>query len=979
MSPENLFKSVFRFSPNPIIIIKPDINGYTITEVNEAFCRVNKKVREEISGKRFAEVFSSQADLGGSPQNLYISGLDRVRVTGKEYTTPVFKYILGEGRAKRRYIRCHLAPIMDDNGVVEYIASTAIDVTERLRADRELRKTFQRILIAQQIAKTGYWERDLVRDQIFWTDEVYAIMGIKKDCSPPDFDYFFSRVHDEDKAAYIAQRTATLSGEQSMNIRMRIIQPSGRIKWVHQVGHLVKNSRGKSVAFRGVIKDITDTKALELSLEESNERYQHLSKATFDTVYEWDVENARFRWTEGYMENFGYSPAEQARPDFWTNLVHPDEVLNVRKRLKEAMMSDVHLISNEYRFKKSDGNYVNVVDRCIFIRDANGKAVRMIGAIQDVTEKKNLEKLLSKSNQLAKIGSWAIDVQTNSVYWSDVTKEIREVPQDFVPTLDKGISKFIDKPTRQLVRLRMKEAIEKGISWQEDVQIVTEKGNVKWVRSIGEPEMANGRCIKIVGSFQDIDEIKKTEIEVRRLLDEKIQILESIGDAFIRIEKDWTVTYWNTVAEREMRTLRSNIINKKLWDVFPTGLNSLTHKKFERAFETMRRVDFEAYFDLFDKWLQVNVYPSETGLSVFFRDITEQKLSQLRIQESEERYSELFRLNPHPICIFEADTFRLIQVNEAASEMYGYTEKELLEMKLTDLMPLQTVPVFTRELSKRNEGDGYMSGRFRNRTKAGEIKLVEMQSKWINIRGIKYRLAIITDITRTVRTEQAITRAIIQTQENERYEIGAELHDNVCQILASTFISLGVVSPSVDKYGQTLFNQCREYVHLATQEIRNLSHRLAPASINKTTLKDSIEALIATTNIEEKYNIVLFIDDKLNELEMCKELQLNLYRILQEQLRNIIKYAQCKKIDIGLIRHNEKITMRIEDDGVGFNPHEVKEGIGISNMRRRTELFEGKFEIISSPGQGCELTVTIPLRKPQINALNKERTTVINR
>jgi signal transduction histidine kinase len=263
---------------------------------------------------------------------------------------------------------------------------------------------------------------------------------------------------------------------------------------------------------------------------------------------------------------------------------------------------------------------------------------------------------------------------------------------------------------------------------------------------------------------------------------------------------------------------------------------------------------------------------------------------------------------------------------------------------------------------EQNKTEGGFRGKFRHYTKAKKLLDVEIQSNFIVFNERKFRLVIITDVTEKNRMEQEITRAIIKTQENERYEIGAELHDNICQILASTHISLGVLAKSVNPCGMELFQQCKDYINLATQEIRNLSHRLAPAFFNDSTLEEAFGILLNNANIEKKYNVTLYFDEAINLLNINRDLQLNLYRILQEQLRNILKYAQCKNIEVDLLISNNKIKMRIADDGVGFDINAGKGGIGLSNMKRRVELFDGRFGVYSSPGNGCELVIDIPLK-----------------
>ncbi|MGN6803387.1 MAG: PAS domain S-box protein, partial [Ginsengibacter sp.] len=279
----------------------------------------------------------------------------------------------------------------------------------------------------------------------------------------------------------------------------------------------------------------------------------------------------------------------------------------------------------------------------------------------------------------------------------------------------------------------------------------------------------------------------------------------------------------------------------------------------------------------------------------------ERKKRVTELMESEKRYSELFRLNPQPILIFDIDTFRFVQVNNAAVLLYGYSLEEFNKITVFELRSDEDNRRLRESIKENLHNNQTVHRKSKHFTKSGRMLDVEIQATFIVINNKKYRMVIITDVTEKNRVDQQITKAIIKTQENERYEIGAELHDNICQILASTHISLGVLSKSVDNRGLELFNQCRNYISLATQEIRNLSHRLAPAFFNDSTLEEAFNILLKNINIENKYEISVYFDPSIQKLNINHDLQLNLYRILQEQLRNILKYAKCKRIEIDLI------------------------------------------------------------------------------
>lgn len=968
----NSLVSIFKATPLPMVVLLPDDPHFTIVEVNTAFLNAAHITENEILGKSIFHIFRLMKTEKNDADAYLLESLRKVIFDKKIHKTPAQKFVFElKDKTEKCYFECENIPLLSSGNEIENIVFTAKDVTEKEMAVRQLKSDGKKLLAAQQIAKIGYWKYNIQKNKLFWSDEIYNILGINKDDCKLSFELFFQAIHPEDKEMFARERSSVFSGEKDMNIEFRIIPADGIQKWVHEIGKVEKNENGEPVTFEGTVQDITNSKLLKLSLEESNLRYNYASKATFDAVYDWDFITDKCYWGEGFVRDFGFDSQTLSDQDFWEKHVHPEDYGRVINEINNAKNETTSNWLNEYRFQKTDGNYAYVLDRSIIIRDKNGKAVRMIGAVQDITEKKNLQQLLDKANRLAKIGSWEIDVETATVYWSDITKEIRETPEDFEPTLREGITHFKEGFSKDTIIARVKEAIKYGTPWQEDLQIYTHKGNLKWVRTIGKAEIVNGKCKKIYGSFQDIDASKKAELEILKLYEEKNTILESIGDAFFRVENNWLVTYWNKAAEKMLQMPKNKIIGHYLWDVFAHSIGSLSYKKYHESLEASQRVVFEDFYPVLEKWFEISAYPSDNGLSVYFKDITERKLSQIHLKESEKRYSELFRLNPQPIWIFERDTFRFVQVNQAAIDLYGYTEEEFLQKTVLEMRPREEQDVFKKALEKHSGKDAYITGKFTHITKSKKIIDVEVESKLISMNDKKYRLAILTDVTEKNRMEQKVTRAIIKTQENERYEIGAELHDNICQILASTHISMGVLAKSVSPCGMELFQQCKDYINLATQEIRNLSHRLAPAFFNDSTLEEAFEILMNNANVEKKYNVSLYFDEAVEKMNISRDLQLNLYRVLQEQMRNILKYADCKNIEVDLIVKNNKIKMRIADDGVGFDVNAAKGGIGLSNMRRRVELFSGRFDVFSSPGNGCELVIDIPLKAENLGEEKK--------
>jgi PAS domain S-box-containing protein len=343
------------------------------------------------------------------------------------------------------------------------------------------------------------------------------------------------------------------------------------------------------------------------------------------------------------------------------------------------------------------------------------------------------------------------------------------------------------------------------------------------------------------------------------------------------------------------------------------------------------------------------------------------------LEASEQRYSSMFHSSPQPMYVFDIDTLKFFQVNKAAVEHYGYTEEEFLNMNIMDirhgedrLKVLQSIQDF------KTHHDRIFSGRFRHLKKSGEMMEVEIYSSLITINGKEYMLIIAIDITDKLLFENKLTKAIIKTQEDERYEIGGELHDNICQLLATSQLNISMLKNSLPASAKPFYEQGRMHIKQALDEIRNLSHRLAPAFFDEMTLEEAFRLLIETFNVGNQYNISLYFYKSVTEVPISRDIQLNLYRILQEQLRNIAKYSNAKDISVDLMlnKHNE-LVMQTSDDGIGFNAATNKCGIGFANMKRRAELFSGTIRIDSSPGNGCNITVTIPLTEKQ-RGVNKK-------
>ena len=332
------------------------------------------------------------------------------------------------------------------------------------------------------------------------------------------------------------------------------------------------------------------------------------------------------------------------------------------------------------------------------------------------------------------------------------------------------------------------------------------------------------------------------------------------------------------------------------------------------------------------------------------------------LKHSKKRYSDLFQLSTQPMWVYDLETLKIVQVNKAAIELYGYTNEEFLQFSILDLRPKEDIPSFLETINRIRTNKGAVNnGKFRHKKKSGELMDVETFSSLFLIDERPYRSVIAIDVTEKNLNEQRILKTIIKTQEDERYEIGGELHDNVGQILVSSLINMGMLKKFMNPDGQKWFDECKENINSAIKEIRDLSHRIAPKFFDDTTLFEATRRLFASFNVDSKYIVNINFSDEAKKYPLKTEVQLHLYRVLQEQLKNILKYAEASNLELDISIDNGWLFMTLEDDGGGFDKSTSTEGIGFANIRRRIDLLSGIFKVNSSKGNGCKIEVAIPL------------------
>jgi two-component system sensor histidine kinase UhpB len=219
-----------------------------------------------------------------------------------------------------------------------------------------------------------------------------------------------------------------------------------------------------------------------------------------------------------------------------------------------------------------------------------------------------------------------------------------------------------------------------------------------------------------------------------------------------------------------------------------------------------------------------------------------------------------------------------------------------------------------------------------------------------------------TELARQRITQQKlITETSVQAQEREREEIGKELHDNINQILSATKLYLEFARIAEAELLPDLLDKSYRNIQQAIEEIRHLSHRLVAPSLTETNLTQAISQLLMNMRMVSKLKLHLDTDEYHEEVT-DPNIRLMFYRIVQEQLNNILKHAHAQAATVKMQTSENHITLTVIDDGVGFDTNTTSAGIGLRNITNRAAVYNGTTRIISEPGKGCMLEVAIPCK-----------------
>ncbi|MGQ0737558.1 MAG: PAS domain S-box protein [Bacteroidota bacterium] len=969
-------------------LIAESVDGITLTD-EKGFIKFTapsaKKVLgyepEEVAGKnvfdfvhpddRDKAVRAFTNELGLIPQELFISA----------------RLLKKDGRWLWCIVRGHN---MFSNPNVASMVIYYYDDTNRKKVLEELRNQTTTLSNVFDLIITT----DFNYNVLSWNKRAEQVVGYTEEEVEGKFLGDFVRL---DYGSYTSQQVADILEEKGYwQGEISFVNRHGVKKTVLHTASYLLNETGERAAIIGTGIDITEKKNAEEQVHQSELFYRNLFINSLDGVLITSPDgNIRFA-SPSVTTIFGYS-TEEIRGRTTFEFAHPEDRHLAETAFQEELAGTPQRSYISVRIKNKTGEWVWCIVRGHNLLDNPWIKGMVVYLYDDTLRKKTENALIESENRfrtqatmLSNVTDVIVTTDLNRVVtsWNKVSEKLSGITeQEALGRIFRDVMEINYSPytNDQVVEIVKREGI-----WRGEISFRAPGGETIYLlHTISVLHNEKGDAIGMIGVGKDITERKKMEA--------KLQQSESFYRSLTSHSLDGIVLTDNEGIIIHCAPSVFKISGHHLEDMMGHSIFEFVHPDDAglavQAFLTEVKKESVLNYVVIRLrhatrgwvWCTVRGHnllhdPVLKAIVIYFTDDTKRKQIEDRLRESESRFRNMIH-NLQLGVILQNEKSEILVCNEAALQMLGLAENQLLGTSSFDPrwnvihedgsdFPSHEHPVPVAIRLRQPVRDVVM-GVFRPLSNDRVWLLVNAEPVFDDERNLINVICSFADITeqrrlsqqlidQEIQKQKLITQTTIDAQEKEREEIGKELHDNINQHLTTTRLYLEVAGEKAAGELLEMINLAHKNLADIVAEIRRLSQSLVPPSLGDLGLADSIQELCDSLKRTQSYHVDFqrrFFDEK----PLPGNLKLMIFRIIQEQVSNIIRHANARAIHIKLLADAENIIFSIADDGRGFDPRLYKKGLGFSNISNRASLFEGKVDIEAAPGRGCTVTVTIPM------------------
>jgi len=748
--------------------------------------------------------------------------------------------------------------------------------------------------------------------------------------------------------------------------------------------------------------EINKRKQIEAELIESGEKLKDAQRLGQMGHWAWDLKKETLEWSDEIFRIFGLAPAT-FRPSAkaFEATIHPDDLQTFLEQ-RETMLDEKRRAVIKHRIVKPNGEIRHVEERATTVTDIDGQVIRVIGTVQDITDRIISEKIISDKNYL--INS-IINNIPDCIYVKDLNGNHLLVNKSCEKISNKQSAEIIGEndsfifPSDEAEKLMNndRKIIEKKIiSTCKEVLTLPNGEKAVFLSTKGPVFDSDGNVAGIFGISRDITKFEFAE----KSLHESQVIFKTAFDMHASLMAITTMedgkyidvnnAFCSTLGFSQEEVIGKRSVELNIWT--SQGAREEVMNLFKKqGYLSNYEVEYfaknmEKRYGLFSiASIKIN---DNALLMTSMTDITEQKKLGIELEhhrnhlekileartkelfESEKRYREIIDTITDYVYQVKIDSENNIQIyhTEACFTVTGYYADEFnnnheLWFSIVYESDREAVDTFFKTINFEVGPNKKIEHRIIH--KNGSIR-------WINNTIILHRNVdrkiigydgVIKDITEKKRSENEIKRLnqhIIKLQEEERQKVAQDLHDSVGQTILAAKINIEAYMQNPDRFKNQI-DVGLSFLTQASSELREIYTGLYPTVLNDLGLEMAVRLLIA--NSIETTGIRAEIDIALNT-HLSHDINVCLYRIIKEIVSNILKHSQATFMYLSLLSENNRLKLTVKDNGSGFNPdilYDRAAGYGLANIKSRIESYNGTFAIEKNVPTGINIYITLEM------------------
>jgi PAS domain S-box-containing protein len=721
---------------------------------------------------------------------------------------------------------------------------------------------------------------------------------------------------------------------------------------------------------------LAELEAFDEALKASEERYRTLFEQSRDAIVitrDGRVVNAN----QSALDLFGYTREQALGLDVGEVYFNIEDRGPIRAELeKRGSVKDFEL-----HLRKKDGTGIYCLMTATLRNVEDGNSYETQGILRDITEHKRAEEALRQSEEryrslfeqsrdaivITRDGI-VVDANQSMLELFSCTREEAlgsEAVEAYADADDRG--KFIE------------ELLKHGSVKDFEIRMVKKDGTeMDCLMTAALHKLPEGNSSEIQGIIRDITQRKGAE-EALRQSEERLRRAQQAG----RLGTwDWEVgtneLIWDGV--EPIHGLEpgafDNSFDTYLKDVHPDDRETVAQAISQAAQQaTDLSMEYRIIWpDQSLHWVQGTgrAFKDEAGRTIRMtgtcQDITQRKMAEEALRQSEERYRRLVEQAVDSFCITDREG-SILDVNQQACESLGYSREELLGMSIPDLCPESNLPMSEDQWEEWTRRPAPVTLEKTLQRKDGTIFPVEIRAGLIDLNGRTLMFALARDVTE--RKEAAETQ-IQQARElavlGERNRMAREIHDTLAQGFTGIILQMEAAEQALEENPLELsghLDRAKRLARNSLQEARRSVWNLLPHALEQLPLESALREEVKKFDAETSASASFQLQG--NQRELASEAQTALLRICQESLNNVKKHANATDVTVQLTFNSDDVCLNIRDNGRGFNLAELngvteQSGFGLSGMDQRARLLGGSLKVKSNQGQGTLIEARIPIK-----------------